>query len=210
MDPEQLQAAIAAIKEGSGDDALAILEAMLIGGASSEVQEAAAEPAPTDASALASDTDEPAEEEKPSALSAALRAATGATSDQDVLAHFVTLSAKVDKLETDSAALELTTRRGLIAQLVKCNAETPATAWEGKPEDRNPCKRLSAEPIADLRVRVDAMSKAPGARANLVAPDVTKHELSARQKRITSSLTPGQLVHFKELSSNFELKGARS
>jgi hypothetical protein len=68
------------------------------------------------------------------------------------------------------AALDLSSRRELIATLVSIGAETPATAWsrtradgtECTVDDRVPCARLAAEPLADLRSRVEAMRTARG------------------------------------------------
>ena len=65
----------------------------------------------------------------------------------------------MEEIDNERAVLELSRRRGLIADLVKLGIETPALAWEGEPTDRKPCKRLADEPIADLDARVKVLSK---------------------------------------------------
>lgn len=90
----------------------------------------------------------------------ALKRLTGCNSAGEAIKAFESLRARVDTLDAERAALELSSRRELVADLVKLGVELPATAWEGEPEKRNPCKRLMNEPIDDLRKRVAALKKA--------------------------------------------------
>lgn len=59
------------------------------------------------------------------------------------------------------ATLESQERRKLVGELVKLGAETPATAWCDD-KGAKPCKRLTDEPIAELRERVKKLSAARG------------------------------------------------
>ena len=62
-----------------------------------------------------------------------------------------------------NTVLEVEERKGLVAKLVKLNAETPATAWEGDPAALKPVKFLAEMPIVELRKRVTAFAMRPGA-----------------------------------------------
>ena len=76
------------------------------------------------------------------------------------------LTAGQAKLAAEQAALESSERMRLVAQLVQCGAEIPATAWAND-DAKEPCARLAAEPLAGLRSRVAMLS---GARGKGVAP----------------------------------------
>jgi hypothetical protein len=122
--------------------------------------------APAEGSALADSADAPpapapGEEEKKQ-LSAVVQTVTEMGETIKKLAKIV------EGYENDRAAGETEERRGLVAELVKCGSETPATAWSGKPEDRKPAEPWASMPIASLRDRVKALSKSP--RLVVVAP----------------------------------------
>lgn len=69
------------------------------------------------------------------------------------------ISRLIERQEQAASKEELDERRGLVASLVKCGSETPATAWSGKPEDRKPAEPWASMPIAALRERVAKLSK---------------------------------------------------
>lgn len=146
MTPEQKAAALEAIEKGDAAAALELLKEVLAG-------------APAEGGeALAGTPATPTEEQQAAAAAlTALSAAFGAKNPGELVTKVTALKSEVDSLAANRAALELSERRGLIAELVQLGAETPVTAWTGKPEDRNPCKRLSAEPIEDMRARVEAL-----------------------------------------------------
>jgi hypothetical protein len=161
MDPEKLKAAIDAIKNNDGDAALALLEEILAGAPSAEGSP----------DALAGTPAAPTEEQQAAAAAlTSLSAAFGAKNPGELVTRVTALKAEVDALFANRAALELSERRGLIADLVQLGAETPATAWTGQPADRNPCKRLSAEPIEDMRERVTALKASRPAPAGARPP----------------------------------------
>lgn len=150
MDPDKLKAAIEALKANDGDAALKILEDLLIGAPAAPLEEdpslealgETADPKPADEVALTA------------GLGALLVQLTGASTPAQAIEIFRGMRGQIESIHTDRATIELSERRGLIADLVKLGVEFPATAWEGKPEDRKPVKRLSDEPIAELRTRV--------------------------------------------------------
>lgn len=101
-------------------------------------------------------------EDKENAVAASkLCKLTACASVKDALDTVESWSARIAKLASDEAALETNVRLGLIADLVKLGAETPATAWSNA-ETRTPCKRLADEPIADMKSRVVALRSAKG------------------------------------------------
>ena len=156
MDPDKLKAAIEALKAQDGDAALKILEEMLIGAptedpapeAGAEALGEGAEPKPEDPATLA-------------AVSSLLMTLTGASTPGAAVEVFRGLKTRVDSLDADRAVIELSERRGLIADLVKLGAEVPATAWEGDAKDQKPAAHLSG-PIVSLRERVAKVKAARG------------------------------------------------
>ncbi len=95
-------------------------------------------------------------------MSAALKALctlTGRKSAGEAVATVTSWGNRISTLEQREAAIELDSRRELIAELVKLNFETPATAWAGDAKDRKPVKRLNDEPIEELRTRVAQLRK---------------------------------------------------
>jgi hypothetical protein len=162
MDPETLKAALEALKNDDKDAALAILEQMIAALATGGA--AAAEPDAGAALAEGADPATPAADpnatEELTAVLSALRALVpGSASAAEAVVALGAMRKQVQTLDSERATLELAERRGYIADLIKLGLETPGFAWEGKAEDRKPCKRLMAEPIADMRVRVEALRK---------------------------------------------------
>lgn len=106
------------------------------------------------------------------------------------------------------AALDLSSRRELIATLVSIGAETPATAWarqradgtECAPEDRVPCARLADEPLAELRARTEAMRAARGGR-NAPQPPVAADAdgLTDAEVRAMHKLPENKRAEYKAL-----------
>jgi hypothetical protein len=162
MDPKKVAAALDALLAGDNEACAQILKDMIAQAA------AGGAPAPegggTDDAALADNAEPPpaADDQKVAAsVGAYLRSLTGAKTDAEASQVFSTVCQQIRSFGEDRAAFELTERRTLIAELVKCGAETPATAWSGDPEKLKPCKRLSDEPIGELRDRVKALSALP-------------------------------------------------
>lgn len=164
MDPAKIKAALDAIEKGDEAAALALLKELIAGAAG-----AGGEPAPEGEALAETPEPDPAAEEEKAAL-AALKLLTGKSSAGEAVEFLTTLHARVTVLDGERAALELSSRRELIADLVKLGVEVPATAWEGEPEKRTPSKRLAAEPIAELRARVQLLSKAKPRGREPVAP----------------------------------------
>jgi hypothetical protein len=156
MSPELLKKILAAIAEGKDESGL--LGEIVAAAAGAETSEpagadpmaAAAEPAPP----------APGEEPKPpmAASVSALAKALGCATDEEAAAAVLKLQKQVQSHADANAAVELETRRGLIARLVKLGIEKPGTAWvkdaKGEPT-HTPVARLSVEPIAELRARVE-------------------------------------------------------
>jgi hypothetical protein len=195
MNPEKIKAALDAIEKGDEAAALALLKEL--------IAEAAGGEAPADkpeGEALAESPEAPApkpgEEEEKAALSA-LKKLTGKDGLGEAVVALSALFADVAKIKTDAAVLELSSRRELVGELVKLGVELPATAWTGKPEDRNPVKRLLDEPIDDLRKRVAALSAAKPKPKGPTAPETGTGEASDVALEV-SKLSAGTLARIKE------------
>jgi ClpP class serine protease len=91
-------------------------------------------------------TPEPAPIALPVAVDIPVTVDTSALSDAD--------RAELAAFRADKLKAEASERRSLITQLVALGAETPATAFA----DGAPVARLAAEPLAELRTRVAALS----------------------------------------------------
>jgi hypothetical protein len=165
-------------QEGDGEAALTLLQEIVVEYASG----APADEAPADPTAAASDPPVPTEEEQAmSALSRDVVALVGAKSAGEAATRVKEIVAAHAETEARARTLEQSERRALVANLVKIGAETPATAWENadaEGEARTPRKRLADEPIAELRSRVEALSKAnPRVR---IAPPVSQETEGAK------------------------------
>jgi len=175
MDPDKIKAALEAIETGDSDAALVILKEMIAAAAGAgddsaddNGDDALADDPPDDEEKLESHPDDEDKEEKladhdkdddkdDDKEMSALARATGHKSDAALAKSYKKLQARVSTLDAESAEIELSARRELVADLVKLGVETPATAWRGDAEKRIPVKRLMSEPITGLRDRVDAM-----------------------------------------------------
>lgn len=151
MDPAKIKAALEAIKNGDADAALKLLEEMIASAAGGSE-------APAEGDALADNADPPAEEESPAEQATALARAVKLAEESDK--QVKELTERLSKIEKERAAGESAERAKLVGDLVKLGVEVPATAWEGDPEKKKPVKRLADEPIAELRKRVEVLSKA--------------------------------------------------
>jgi hypothetical protein len=152
MDPEKIKAALAALKAGDGDAALALLEEIIAG--------APADAPPADAAALAGNAETPPPAD--AAALAALCQLTGAPNATEAVSRFRTMAEQVNTLAADRASFDLAERRTLIAELVRLGVEFPATAWEGDATAQKPVARLASEDLASLRQRVELhRAKAP-------------------------------------------------
>lgn len=155
MDPDQIKAAIEAIKNQDQAAALQILEALLASAAGAP-STAPPPPGGDDPSAQGADS--------PPVVTAALtqlRKLTSRVSMGEVVAEVTAWSEARNIARTEALALEQTSRVELTAELVKLGYELPATAWEGDPKDRKPAKHIAAMSVADLRARVVALRAAP-------------------------------------------------
>lgn len=164
MTGEQLLAVAEALGLGGDaniEDVLAAIGAMMTkikGGMEGE----ASEPEASEAMAGEPEKEDIAEAK---ALRGALLRETNAPSSVQALsqvaawkASHLSLEADRQKLARERAAMELSERKELVAELVKIGAETPATCGLAAGKI---CKRLTDEPIGELRDRVTALSKMP-------------------------------------------------
>lgn len=159
MDPEQIKALIEAIKNQDGAAALSIAEAMLVAAASGNAAGETAESEPAaDPLAASAEPAPPTPEEK--AREAALTLLTGATGPAEQTVFLTGLIAESAKRAEQIAALDMSSRRELVGELVKLSVEVPATAWVGDPKDRVVAPRLLAEPLPELRARVAVLKQA--------------------------------------------------
>lgn len=160
MDPEKIKAALEAIKAGDADAALALLEEMVAAAAGAGDGGTEGDGTEGEPGALAEGADPPEEDpEEAAATTRALKLLTGCKSGGEAIKMFTTVLKRVDRLDEEREALELSSRRELIADLVHLGAEHPSTAWEGDPKDRKPVQRLMGEPIDDLRKRVELLKQ---------------------------------------------------
>lgn len=166
MNPDQVKAIIEAIKTGDSASALALLEQMLVAEATDDPGDAAP-PAPPGANPTDGTADPSAGD---ASAMAALARALG-TDVGGVVSAVTQLRERVDAQERREAVIELGARRDLVAELVKLGVEIPATAWSGDPAQRQPCKRLMAEPIAELRARVEQLRAARPVAPQNAPPD---------------------------------------
>lgn len=196
MSPELLKKLLDTIAANDEKAAFALLPEIVAAFAGAE----GASDAPADPMAAAADPP-PADPNEPPAVAAsnvsALAKALGCSTDEEAAQVVAKLQKQVNDHAAREAAVELETRRGLIADLVKLGVEFPATAWKGKPEDRNPADRLASEPIADMRARVE-LHKAAGPRTPIEAPPtgalVIKLTKAEQDFCTKNGLTPEQFI----------------
>jgi hypothetical protein len=206
MDPEKIKAVIAALTEGNGDAALALLEEMLVAAASDG--SASEETPPAESSALAETAETPPADgedpDKDKAALARLFKLAGRDSLEGVAELFAKFAKRIEDDEATRSRVERDERRDLVAALVKCGAEIPATAWSGKPEDRNPAEPWASMPIAALRERVAKFSKTPRSRNQEPPPsgddgDPIAQLSKAEQDAAAKIKDPAQRARFVEL-----------
>lgn len=176
MSPELLKKILDAIAGGDEKAQAALLPEIVAAMAGAE----GAEDAPA-VDPMAAAADSPAEDPNAPAVAASkelspIAKALGCATEEEAAQAVLKLQKQVNEHAAASAAVELETRRGLVTELVKLGVEFPATAWKGKPEDRIPADRLAAEPIADLRARVE-LHKAAGPRVPAEAPPTGSTEI---------------------------------
>jgi hypothetical protein len=195
MDPEKLKAAIAAIKNDDGDAALALLEELLTGAPSGD-----APPAPSGDVALesADPPPPPAPGEENAALAMVMRV-TGTNNLRDAEAAFTSVVQTALGVADTRAAVDLTARRALIEELITLGHETPATAWQGKPELLIPAKRFGGETVPELRARVNQLKAAKGITSTTAAaPEVGTAPSDEEVSRQVKALSPDTLEAIKK------------
>jgi hypothetical protein len=167
MNPELLKKILAAIE--AGDDSTGLL-AEIVAAAAGD----GAAPADPGAEAMA-DTAEV--EPKPGEDQLAALTARLTKLEADRAASVTKLSARVAELEAEKAVEENAERVKLVAELVTLGRETPATAWakgaDGSPDATKPASRFQAEPIAELRSRIEVYRAAGPAKTNATPEPVT-------------------------------------
>ena len=191
MDPEQIKAAIDALTNGTLATALGLDASAKPSEIVAAVQAAAAAVGGGEPSSPynAPPTD-PAAESADVPVTNALNRIMGTSTSAEALAALSAMRAKVDALDGERRTLEAAQRTELVTALVTLGVEFPATAWDGDPEARVPCRRLASEPLAELRDRVTALRKLKP--APVVAPP-------AAPKAGIESLSRGELSECKRL-----------
>lgn len=190
MTPEQAKKAIAAVKEQSGDAALALVESLLadaLGAGGMGDDEPPAEP-------LEDAPPEPAPEDEKAAM-AALRSMLRVHKGVDLVGEVKRLTSEVAAIRLEREAETRNERLDLVGELVKLGAELPSTAWKD-PDKREPVESLATMPMAALRSRVAAFRAAP--RVELKAPEGEAVELTAKERELASKMTDEQRARFLE------------
>jgi hypothetical protein len=184
MNPELLKKILAVIASGDEAAALALLPELV----AAEAAEEGGEMPPADPTAAAAEPPQPNPDQPPAKNS----------KDLDVEA----LRARVE-------AFELKERRDLIATLVKCGAETPATAWKKDAKGNvthTPCARLMSEPLDDMRERVAVLAKAAPKRAEhpeeTESSEAPKVEYSPAVQAQLAKMNPAQRAKFEQMQAN--------
>lgn len=177
---KEVDGAIEALAGGDGAAALEILKRLLVAAAAGDYAAPDPAAASTDGGGTTTESAQtPVEDEETMAAKALARSVmtlSNTTTAGAADTWIRKLAADRAALDGDRAALEHSERVALVTELITLRAETPAFAWErdaagNVPEGaaRKPCKRLSAEPLADLRERVKALRPA-GAVLPVVVP----------------------------------------
>lgn len=151
-----MQKLLDAVESGDLEAIKEIAKGMLAEAASGEAP-------PADADALADAPEEPPADEEMGAAAGLLKRLAKADTIAEAEEVLSAKLARVDAIDAERAEFELEQRRELIAELVKLDVETPATAWQGDTDEarakRIPVKRLSAaaESLSELKARVKAL-----------------------------------------------------
>lgn len=210
MNPEKVKKALDAIKNGDTEAALALLEEMIAdaaaGGAASTDPAAAAQ----DASAPAADQPPPSPDAEMAALGRMACLITGSKDAGVALLTLRELHANSQLAAKEAAANAVRERNALVAELVVCGAEFPATAWERDasgaiPEGdaRRPVKRLADESLDSLRERVKLL-KASRASGGGFRPPTTGESVEGR----TFKTSKGEIQLSAREIKNCESQGA--
>jgi phage I-like protein len=161
LDAETIKAALDALEAGDGAAATEILKQLIAeaasGGASDAASEEPADGAESEAPTASQDAALVAAGRMAMTLTGAPNAGAAVEQLTRIVQAAKDLEAREEQLAADRAALEADERRGLVVQLIKLGAETPATAWTGE-DAKTVCKRLADEPIAGMRARVKTLS----------------------------------------------------
>lgn len=163
MTPEQMQKLVAALEaalSGDAEAAATLIKEAIAGGtpeAPAEASGAVTDAAPEPAAVPAVDPNAPANSAADAPATAMLLRVTGAKSLAEAEPILRTAITSAATNETQRRSLDLVARRELIVSLIEMGAETPATAWDGKPEDRKPKARLLSEPLEEMRARVTSL-----------------------------------------------------
>lgn len=123
------------------------------------------------------------------------------------------LKALTTRVNASALESELTERRALVADLVKLGVELPGRAWLERAKETDPlipCKRLSDEPLADLRARVAELRTARGlapVRAHEAPPSGATQDVTEAVKALSAvelkaikdkGMTPEQFIAAKQ------------
>ncbi len=191
MDPELVKKALELIASGDEKGALELLKQAVASAAGG----GGADPA---AAAALADPAAPGAEPKPdpelaalTALSRELVSLSGRSTPGEAASFFRDLVTNATAANARHAALELSERRGLVARLVACGAETPATAFKVGTDGVVPegdaaelSARLASEPIAELRARVPVIEAARGVTSQ-AAPPVGKPRVTGTLRKLS-------------------------
>lgn len=186
MTPEQLQAIIDLLDAGDVEGAKAALTVMAAGNPAPEA-EAPSEAAPAAPEVASEAPAAPSEEDKQMLAGARVALSVlGVQLADEMVAevkrlHGVAkdLEAREAKVAEAKAVLEAGERKRLVAELVKLGAEVPATAWSDDTAS-TPCKRLQAEPIEEMRARVQTLSASKGKASPAKPPASPDADASGR------------------------------
>ncbi len=168
MDPAKLKEAVEAIKAGDGDAALAILEAMIVGEAAGDEDDAGAGAGEGDAGGVAMGQETDEDETAVAAAATRLTRVTGKTTMSEAVDEVETwkkshleLEAERKRIADERAVLEGAERKRLYAELVTRSGARPATVWaDDKATKAKPY--LERMTIVELRQHVaDAVGAAP-------------------------------------------------
>lgn len=199
---EQVKAALAAVRAEDGAAAIELLEAMIASAATGEDEAPVEEELSTDTGEeveeLSTDTEEEETVEENSKLAQMLKRATGEKSVGEAVAKLGRVAKEHAELQKQSEALHLSSKRELVADLIKLGVETPATAWKGPADKRQPVDRLMNENLDSMRTRIALLSKVRGTapRAPTRSQDSDEGE-SVAQK--VARLSRKKLAEIKKL-----------
>lgn len=214
MSPDMAKKALAVIKEGSGEAALAMVEALLAeavgGGAPAEEAPPTEETASPDEPPSEKPEDEPAQNRaEVSATELFLCSALGASDVADAKRKLSSLVATTNRLAAERVVAEASERMDLVGRLVACRGETPATAWENaEVAALDPAKgvlvaRLRNEDLASMRARTEALEAASDLTVTYTAGGVGGVPVGVDAATWTK-MTPEQRASFSNLTQGWK------